>query len=109
MKVTMMKKMNSRSYLRILSVVAKIVSPIILQKVINDFAVCKDYSGTLLLVEDKHQNYIFQKGITVLVDQPRTCVVFMSCSIESIFLTQYDNQFSLYKICLESFIFVKQK
>ena len=30
----------------------KIVSPILLQKLINDFAVCKHYSGTLLLVED---------------------------------------------------------
>ena len=32
----------------------KIVSPILLQKLINDFAVCKYYSGTLLLVEDSH-------------------------------------------------------
>ena len=30
----------------------KIVSPILVQKLINDFAICKDYSGTLLLVED---------------------------------------------------------
>ena len=30
----------------------KIVSPILLQKLINDFAVCKHCSGTLLLVED---------------------------------------------------------
>ena len=30
----------------------KIVSPILLQKLINDFAVSKHYSGTLLLVED---------------------------------------------------------
>ena len=30
----------------------KIVSPILLQKLINDFAVCRHYSGTLLLVED---------------------------------------------------------
>ena len=30
----------------------KIVSPILLQKVISDFAVCKHYSGTLLHVED---------------------------------------------------------
>ena len=30
----------------------KIVSPVLLQKLINDFAVCKHYSGTLLLVED---------------------------------------------------------
>ena len=30
----------------------KIVSPILLQKLINSFAVCKQYSQTLLLVED---------------------------------------------------------
>ena len=30
----------------------KIVSPILLQKLINDCALCKHYSGTVLLVED---------------------------------------------------------
>ena len=30
----------------------KIVSTILLQKLINDFAVCKHSNGTLLLVED---------------------------------------------------------
>ena len=30
----------------------KIVSPILVQKLINDFAICKHYSGTLVLVED---------------------------------------------------------
>ena len=32
----------------------KIVSQILLQELINDFAVCKQCSGTLLLVEDSH-------------------------------------------------------
>ena len=32
----------------------KIVSPILLQELINDFAVCKHCSGTLLLAEDSH-------------------------------------------------------
>ena len=32
----------------------KIVSPIHLQELINDFAVCKHCCGTLLLVEDSH-------------------------------------------------------
>ena len=32
----------------------KIVSPILLQELINDFAVCKHCSGTLLLVEGSH-------------------------------------------------------
>ena len=31
----------------------KMVSPIRLQKLINDFAVCKQHSGTLLLVEPR--------------------------------------------------------
>ena len=48
----------------------KIVSLILLQKLINDFAVCKHYSGTLLLFKDVshgfwNENYIFQKGTTV--------------------------------------------
>ena len=30
----------------------KIVSPILLQELFNDFAVCKQCSGTLLLVQD---------------------------------------------------------
>ena len=30
----------------------KIVSPVLLQELINNFAVCKHRSGTLLLVED---------------------------------------------------------
>ena len=32
----------------------KIVSPILLQEFINDFAICKYCSGTLFLVEDSH-------------------------------------------------------
>ena len=32
----------------------KIVSQILLQELINDFAICKDWSGTFLLVEDSH-------------------------------------------------------
>ena len=30
----------------------KIVSQTILQKLINNFAICKHYSGTMLLIED---------------------------------------------------------
>ena len=65
-----LKIMNSSSYLTVLPVVAeKIVSPIILQEINNDFAICKHCSGTLLLVENvtsshsfENKNYIFQKG-----------------------------------------------
>ena len=32
----------------------KIVSPILLQELINDFAICKHEGGTLLLVENSH-------------------------------------------------------
>ena len=46
-----------------------IVLPILLQELINDFAVCKHYIGALLLVEDSHDfgnyNYIFQLGATL--------------------------------------------
>ena len=50
----------------------KIVSPILLQKLINEFVVCKHCSGTLLLVEDVtsshvfgNSNYTFQKRTTL--------------------------------------------
>ena len=48
----------------------KIVSQILVEKLINDFGVCKHYSGTFLLVEDDghgfwNENYIFQKGTTL--------------------------------------------
>ena len=53
------------------SICYKIVSPILPQDLINDFAKSKHYSGTLLLVEDvtsshdfAKENYIFQKGVT---------------------------------------------
>ena len=76
MKMTMMMRVimkirNSCSYRRVLLVVAaKTVSPILLQNLINDFAICKHQkhcSRTLLLVENVshgfgNQNYIFQKG-----------------------------------------------
>ena len=47
----------------------KIISPILLQKLIKDFAICKHKIGALLLVEDVshtlgNQN-IFQKGTTL--------------------------------------------
>ena len=35
----------------------KIVLPILLQKLINDLAVCKHYSGTLLFVEDVSHSF----------------------------------------------------
>ena len=56
----------ANSYYKIL----KIVSPILLQKLVNGFAVCKRYSGTLLLVENvSHvfQNYVFQKGTALML------------------------------------------
>ena len=87
----------------------KIVSPIFPQELINDFGVCKHCSGTHLLVEDVpsshgfgNQNYIFQKGAT-----PRTCRIFILRCIKSIFFN-CGNQFSLYRVSLESFIFAKQ-
>ena len=38
----------------------KIVSPILLQELINDFAVCKHCSGTLLLAEDVTSSHGFR-------------------------------------------------
>ena len=35
----------------------KIVSPILLQELINDFIVCKHCDGTLLLVEDVNHGF----------------------------------------------------
>ena len=50
----------------------KIVSPILLQELINDFVVCKHCGGTLLLSANvtssygfRNWNYIFQKGATL--------------------------------------------
>ena len=44
-----MKIMNSSSYLRVLSIITQIVSPVLLQELFNDFAVCKHCSGTVLV------------------------------------------------------------
>ena len=48
----------------------KIVSPILVQKLINDFVVCKNCSGTLVEYVTSwdgfgNQNYIFRKGVTL--------------------------------------------
>ena len=43
----------------ILLVVATTVFPVLLQEQINDFVVCKHYSGTLLLNEDITSNHGF--------------------------------------------------
>ena len=46
-----MKIMNSSSYFRVVNKCYKMVSPVLLQELINDFAICKYCSGTLLLVQ----------------------------------------------------------
>ena len=69
-----MKKINSSSYWGVFANSCyNIVTPILLKKLINDFAVCKHQkhcSRTLLLAEDVshsfgNQNYIFQKRTTL--------------------------------------------
>ena len=62
----------------------KIVSPILPQELINDFALYKDCSETPLLVEDVISTTIletrtkyFKKEPHFLIDQPRTCRIFM--------------------------------
>ena len=67
----------------------KLVSTILLQKLINDFTICKHYIGTLLLVKatifETRFTY-FKKVLHFLIDQPRTCHFFMLCCIKSMFL-----------------------
>ena len=46
-----MNIMNSSTYLRVLSIITQIVSPVLLQELINDFAVCKHCSGTVTCLE----------------------------------------------------------
>ena len=67
----LLKIMNSSSHLRVLPICYKIVSPILLKELNNDFAVCKYCSKKVLLDENVtnshcfgNQNYIFQKGVT---------------------------------------------
>ena len=70
----------------------KIVSLILPQELINDFAVCKRYSGILLLVENVTSSHVletrttyFKKDPHFLLDQPRTCRVFTLSYVKSIF------------------------
>ena len=63
----------------------KIVSQILLQNLINEFAVCKHYIGTLLLDEDVSHSFetrttYFKKELHFLIYQPRTCHIFMLCA-----------------------------
>ena len=71
----------------------KIVQPILLQELINDFAICKHIVEQLLfeVVTNSQfwklelQNYIFQKEPHFLTDEPRTCRILMLCCIKYIF------------------------
>ena len=70
----------------------KIVPPILLLELINDFAVLKHCSGRLLLVEDvaavlESGTTHFKKEPRFLVYQQRTCRIFMLRCIKSIFLS----------------------
>ena len=60
------------------------ISPILLQELINGFAVCKHCIGTLLLFEyvtSSHgcgnQNYIFQKGATLFNRSTQNILYFL--------------------------------
>ena len=57
----------------------KIVSPIPLLELTTNFAVCKHCSGTLLLVENVNHGFgqDISKRNQFLLDQPRTCLIFM--------------------------------
>ena len=70
----------------------KIVSPVLPQKIINDFAISKHCSGTLYLLKmqlvatvlETRTTY-FKKEPHFLIDQPRTCCIFMLRCIKSVF------------------------
>ena len=80
----------------------KKLSPIFPQELINDFAVCKHCSGTLLLVEDvtfvedatvlEARTTYFKKEQRFLIDEPRTCRIFMLRCIKSMFFN-YSGKF----------------
>ena len=65
----------------------KIVSPILLQELINDFAVYKYCSGTLLQPRFWKPDWHISKRSHTLIDQPVTCRFFVLCWIKSIFLS----------------------
>ena len=91
MRVVMKIIINSSSYWRVL--------PIIPTKWFHQFF-CKNQLSILpsvstivehLLDEDvshglRNQNYIFQKELHFLIDQPRTCYIFILCYMKSVFL-----------------------
>ena len=93
----------------------KIVSPILLQKLINDFAVCKHYIVEYFYLlkisatDIETRTTYFKKEPHFLIGQPKTCRIFISCYIKSILLNRSGNQFILYKVHLEKFIFAKQR
>ena len=54
----------------------------------------------------------FKEEPHFLIDQVRTCHIFMLCCIRSVFLNKSGNQFILYRVCLETsfyFILAKQR
>ena len=55
----LLKIMNSSSHLRVLPICYKIVSPILLKELINDFTVCKCCSEKVLLVENVTNSHGF--------------------------------------------------
>ena len=55
----LLKIMNSSSHLRVLPICYKIVSPILLKELINDFTVCKYCSEKVLLVENVTNSHGF--------------------------------------------------
>ena len=65
-------KTDSNTRIFFYEICEQIVSPLLLQELINDLAVCKHCSGTILLVEDVisshgfgNYNYILQNGATL--------------------------------------------
>ena len=89
------KIMNSSSYPRVLPIkYYKIVSPVLLLELINDFAVSKHCRGTLLPVQKQSPRGVLQNLFLEISQNSKenTC-----------------GKVSFIKVCLNSFVFAKQK
>ena len=87
---------------------SKMNSLILLQKLINNLDVfITVVEHTCWRCKPRFWKHGYFKKEPHLIDQPRACRIYLLCCIKSIFLP--GNQFSLNRVCLESFIFEKQK
>ena len=115
MRVIMMKIMNSNSYQRVfINSCYKTVSAILLQNyltIMPSTGTIMEYFQSLKMsatVLETRTN-MFQKGTTPFNRSTRAWSFFMLLLHKVYILNQSGNQFSSYRLCLENFIFAKQK